>query len=78
MIPNLLLSMPGGLEWILILLGLACFGMWIFTIVEIITSKFNDNSNKTLWLVLVIFLGFLGAFIYWIVGRQNRVIIKES
>lgn len=78
MIQTLLISMPGGMEWLIVLLGLALFGLWIYTMVEIITSKFQDHSNKTLWLVLVIFLGLLGTLIYWIVGRQNRVIIKES
>ena len=75
---NLLLSMPGGAEWFLILLVLAYFGWWIYTIVEITTSKFKDNGSKALWLVLVIFLGFIGTLIYWVAGRPNRIILNKN
>lgn len=73
---NLLLSMPGGSEWFLIVLVLACLGWWIYSIVEIITSKFKESSSKTLWLVIVIFVGFIGTLIYWFAGRSNRLLVK--
>lgn len=74
MIQTLLFSMPGGSEWLLIIL--AFLAWWIYTIVEIATSKFKDNGNKTVWLLVVIFLGFIGTLIYWFAGRSNRLQVK--
>lgn len=79
---QLLLSMPGGAEWILILVffafAMALLGFWVYTIVEIAKSKFNDETTKIVWLLVVILTGIIGSFIYWIFGRSNRVIINEN
>ena len=81
MISTFLLSMPGGAEWILIIVALAfvlaLIGFWIYTIVEISKSKFNDDSAKIVWLLVVILIGILGSLIYWIFGRANRVVVNE-
>ena len=77
---KLLLSMPGGSEWILILICLAAvlvfFGFWIYTIVDIVKSKFQDDTTKIIWLLVVILLGFLGSIIYWIFGRSGRILVE--
>ncbi len=79
---QLLLSMPGGAEWIFILLffalALSFLGFWIYTIVDIAKSKFNDDTAKIVWLLVVLLTGIIGSFIYWIFGRSNRVLVKEN
>ena len=81
MISTLLLSMPGGAEWILIIVALtlvlAITGFWIYTIVEISRSKFNDDSSKIVWILVVVLIGILGSIIYWIFGRSNRLTVNE-
>lgn len=73
---QLLLSMPGGAEWILILVVIALLltylSFWVYTIVDVAKSKFNDDITKIVWLLVVILLGFLGSIIYWIVGRSSK------
>ena len=81
MISTLLLSMPGGAEWILIIVALtlvlAITGFWIYTIVEISRSKFNDDSSKIVWILVVVLIGILGSIIYWLFGRSNRLVVNE-
>ncbi len=78
---QLLLSMPGGAEWILILLvlamGLGFLGFWIYTIVDIAKSKFVDDTSKIVWLLVVVLTGILGSLIYWIFGRSSRVLVDN-
>ena len=77
-----LLSMPAGAEWLLVILVLSTIlvfaGFWIYTIVDVIRSKFNDDTTKIVWLLVVILLGFLGSIIYWVIGRPKRVTIDNN
>ncbi len=78
---QLLLSMPGGAEWILILLVLAMvlalLGFWIYSIVDIAKSKFVDDTSKIVWLLVVVLTGIIGSLIYWIFGRSSRVLVDK-
>ena len=82
MMSTYLLSMPGGAEWILIIVALALvlasIGFWIYTIVDIVKSKFQDETTKIIWILVVVLLGILGSLIYLIFGRSFRVIVNEN
>ena len=77
-----LFSMPGGAEWILIIIALAfvlaLIGFWIYTIVDIVKSNFQDETTKIIWLLVVISIGILGSLIYWIFGRSGKVIAEHN
>lgn len=74
---QLLLSMPGGAEWILILfvftILLAILGFWVYTIVDVAKSKFADDTSKIVWLLVVLLTGIIGSIVYWIFGRSSRL-----
>ena len=82
MMSTYLFSMPGGAEWILIIVALALLlasiGFWIYTIVDIVKSNFQDETTKIIWVLVVLLMGILGSFIYWIFGRSGRVIVNEN
>ena len=82
MMSTYLFSMPGGAEWILIIVALALvlasIGFWIYTIVDIVKSKFQDETTKIIWILVVVLLGILGSLIYLIFGRSFRVIVNEN
>ena len=82
MMSTYLFSMPGGAEWILIIVALAfvlsLIGFWIYTIVDIVKSNFQDETTKIIWLLVVVLIGILGSLIYWIFGRSGRVIVNEN
>lgn len=78
---QLLLSMPGGAEWIFILLIfafiLAFLGLWVYTIVDIAKSKFADDTTKIVWLLVVLLTGIVGSVIYWIFGRSSKLVADK-
>jgi len=45
---------------------------WIATIIDIVRSEFTDPSNKTVWLLLVLFIAPLGMLLYYIVGLSQK------
>jgi phospholipase D-like protein len=52
-------------------LGLLLVGLWIFCIIDVITTDdvLIRNLQKPLWLLIVIFLFDLGAILWLIAGR---------
>lgn len=55
------------------LIGLLCLVLWIWAIVDIVNSRFREDSTKIIWILLVIFLPFLGTILYYFVGREQRI-----
>ena len=59
-------------------LGLGLNSFWIYTIVDIVKSNFQDETTKIIWLLVVVLIGVLGSLIYWIFGRSGRVIAEHK
>jgi len=61
-------------------IGFVVFITWVSTIVDIVRSEFTAPSNKTVWVLLVIFLPLLGTVLYCIFGigqKRNYVSYKD-
>lgn len=57
----------------LIVFGFAVFFLvfWIWMLVDCIKSDLKD-SDKLIWILIIIFLNWLGALIYLIIVRSNK------
>ena len=69
----LLFSMPGTAEIGIIALVILGAVFWLKMIIEIATNEFENKAAKISWLLIAIFLGFIGALIYYFVGRDSRI-----
>jgi Zn-dependent protease with chaperone function len=49
---------------LMIALMIASLGLTIGTAIEIATKPFKNPKDKTLWLIIVLLLGFIGPVIY--------------
>jgi Phospholipase_D-nuclease N-terminal len=61
-------------------LGLLLLGLWIFCIIDVITTDdvLIRNLQKPLWLLIVIFLFDVGAIIWLIAGRPWEQTSRRS
>lgn len=61
-----------GLLFVLFLvaLGILAFIFWILMLVNAITNSRLNGTEKIVWVLVIIFLHFLGALIYFLVGRR--------
>lgn len=59
--------------WQIILLVLA-FGIipTLIALIDILKSDFKGN-NKVVWLLVVLFINFFGAILYFLIGRQQKI-----
>jgi hypothetical protein len=55
------------------LLGLLSLVFWIWAIIDVATNEPAHEPNKIVWLLVVILLYPLGALIYFIVRRPERI-----
>ncbi len=44
----------------------------LVALIDVLTSRFEGN-DKIVWVVMIIFLPFLGAFLYFLIGRDRRL-----
>jgi hypothetical protein len=52
-------------------IALAGFVFWICMLISAITNKRLSNMEKLIWVLVIIFLPFLGSIIYFFVGRSK-------
>jgi hypothetical protein len=46
--------------------------IWLRALIDILRSEFRNN-NKIVWLLTVILVPFLGALIYFAIGKKQKI-----
>lgn len=67
-----------GIGIVMLLFWLLFFGVgaiiWIWALVDVIRRQFPNQNDKTLWLIIVILLYWIGGLVYLIAGRKKGTI----
>lgn len=64
----------GGQELLFILLVLSVlFLLPIIALVDVIRSDFRGSNDKLIWVIVILFLNVIGALLYLVIGRNQRV-----
>jgi len=72
MIASIVVGFFALVFWLLgVALGLAIFAFWIWMLINAITNKALSTGERIVWVLVVVFLNFLGALIYFFVGRSR-------
>ena len=62
-----------GLQLFLLFIGIALIAIWVWALIDILTSKFKEDLMQIVWLLVVFFLPFLGVILYLLIGRSMKV-----
>ena len=57
----------------LIALGIIGFAIWLWALIDVLSSDFVKQSDKTVWIVVILFLPVLGSILYFIMGTKGKV-----
>ncbi|AUC22975.1 hypothetical protein BTO15_13130 [Polaribacter sejongensis] len=49
----------------------------IIALVDILKNEFKGN-NKIVWVLVVLFANFFGAILYFLIGREQKIMIEKS
>jgi hypothetical protein len=52
-------------------ISLVLFAFWIWMLVDAITNKGLGDGEKIAWVLVILFLHFIGALIYLFFGRRK-------
>lgn len=53
------------------LLGIALFAFWIWMLIDCAQRNFPGENDKLIWILVIVLCSWLGALIYYIVGRPK-------
>jgi hypothetical protein len=56
-----------------VLIGLGGTAFWIWALVDVATKETDAENQKLIWVIIVIFGHFIGALIYLLVRRPQRI-----
>ena len=55
-----------------LMFGLAVFGCWLWALIDCLQGNF-DGNDKIVWLLVIIFVPFIGSLLYLGIGRSRKV-----
>lgn len=61
-----------GLGLFLYAMIFAIFILWLWALIDILTSKFQESLMQVVWLLVVFFLPLLGVILYLLIGRGMK------
>jgi len=69
-------SIVGGLFGLFFMLiagffALVAFVFWIWMLIHAVTNKGISDGEKIAWVLVIFFLHFIGALIYFFIGRPK-------
>jgi len=67
------LAVGGGILFVLLIFAILFLGsiFWIWMLVDAIISRTLPDNEKILWVLVIFFTHFIGALIYFFVGRRR-------
>lgn len=62
-----------GIIWVLFILAIAvlAFVFWIWMLVDAIKNPNLSSNERIVWVLVIIFVNWLGALIYFLAGRKK-------
>ena len=63
-----------GIVWLLMLgLSVGVMVLWVWMIVDCVRRQFDDENTRLVWVLIIVLAGWIGAIIYYFVGRKEGV-----
>ncbi|NVK51238.1 MAG: PLDc N-terminal domain-containing protein [Cyclobacteriaceae bacterium] len=54
-------------------LGIIGLAIYAYTIYDVVISNFANETDKLIWLLIVVLVPFLGTVLWFVVGRAKRL-----
>lgn len=55
------------------LIGIIGFILWILALIDILKSDFRGQNDKLIWALVVLLGSFVGAILYFLIGRNQKI-----
>jgi hypothetical protein len=75
MYPSLAFGFGSPVDLFIIFLVLLPSVFWIVELIDVLRRSFPEPSFKIVWVLVVVFTHFIGALIYYFVGRKQGTLL---
>lgn len=58
---------------LLLVVSLVGVAFWLWTMVDCAMNEPSEGSNKLVWILIILFTGWIGALVYFFVRRPQRI-----
>lgn len=72
------MEMMLGLGLFMYAMMFGIFILWLWALIDIITSKFEETLMQVIWLLVVFFLPFLGVILYLLIGKSMKKVTDNA
>jgi prolipoprotein diacylglyceryltransferase len=55
----------------MVILGVLVFVFWISMLIDCLKRKFKEDSEKIVWVIVIVFTGIIGALIYYFIVKTK-------
>ncbi len=62
----------------MLLIGLGCVVLWFYCLIDVIKAEFKGESDKVIWLVLIVMLPMIGSILYLTIGMNQKKVSSED
>lgn len=62
-----------GCLFLILALGVGGTIFWIWALIDCATKEPNEEGQKVVWILVIAFLHFLGALLYVLIRRPDRL-----
>jgi hypothetical protein len=59
--------------WFAGLFSLCALAFWIWMLVEVLTRETDEGNSRLIWALVIVFTHWIGALIYLLVRRPERI-----
>lgn len=68
----LFFGLSGGMVILLLLILIGPTILWFWALIDCLTSRL-EAINKLIWVILILLLPFIGAILYLLIGRKQKI-----
>ena len=61
-----------GMFLIMVVLAIAAVVLWVWALVDAIRNPALEDTMRIVWVLVIVFTGFIGAIIYLLIGRSTQ------
>lgn len=54
-------------------LGIIGLAIYAYTIYDVVISNFANDSDKIIWILIVVLVPFVGTILWFVIGRGKRL-----
>lgn len=58
---------------IIMVFALGTTVFWVWMLIECLTKEPSDGNDKLIWAIVILFTHFIGALIYYLARRPERI-----